>query len=50
MGYCYYWIIGLILRVWWVLGVKKGVVGFRLIMGFRVFLGFALWGGFECNL
>ena len=43
VGYCYYWIIGLILRGWWVLGVKKGYdLGLSLIMGFRESLGW-IW-------
>lgn len=52
VGYCYYWIIGLILRGWWVLGVKKGYdLGLSLIMGLGSLWGFACWwGGSGCTV
>ena len=45
VGYCYYWIIGLILWVVVTRGVKKGVVGFEFDYGFRESLGFCLLVG-----
>lgn len=45
MGYCYYWIIGLILWVVGSWGYVRGWLGLSLIMGFRESLGFCLLVG-----
>lgn len=45
VGYCYYWIIGLILWVVGSWGYVRGWLGLSLIMGFRESLGFCLLVG-----